>query len=512
MRRHRTKARGAPLPQARSKVSILRTDLRSPSPGVIRALTVAAYALLGSLLAWSRLAGLDNGGYCCDEIRTVVDSVRTDPATILTGTYTPNNHELFSLLGWATSSVFGESEVALRLGAAIPFIVGVVFVAAWLHIRLGALAAVLYVAFATVSPLLLDVSRLARGYGLAFLAMSVMVVAALESVSSGRTLVVAAFWAAGVVGTWTLPHMALTFGAIAVVLLTRPDLRARCLVGGGLSILAVAIWYAPHFDDIRASSSQEYGNPIPTVWLLSAPFDQILAPTLMSLDETLVEPSLGTLIAAAAFAVLVGSSPLLHRWESALILSGGIVGTVIAIWITGTHVVPRFLSFLAVPLLILVATGCAFILERMFSRPAFLRTAVVLAVLVVVVATSAPLLASVPLSRRDSLREAAAVIREHAPESAPVYAYMPYSTDLAFHLGRPVNQMTRSSDPAVVCTSDTTVLVAQPWFWPQAIAPSCAARRGARHYRLMQYARGERVDVWIIPEAGARDFGPRLPS
>ena len=86
---------------------------RSLSPDVIRALTVAAYALLGSLLAWSRLAGLDNGGYCC-EIRTVVDSVRTGPATILTGAYAPNNHELFSLLGWATSSIFGESEVALR--------------------------------------------------------------------------------------------------------------------------------------------------------------------------------------------------------------------------------------------------------------------------------------------------------------------------------------------------------------------------------------------------------------
>ena len=503
MRLHRTTARGSSSPSSTfDGIRVLRA-LRPPSPDVIRALTVAAYALLGSLLAWSRLAGLGNGGYCCDEIRTVVDSVRAGPETILTGAYTPNNHKLFSLLGWATSSVFGESEVALRLGAAIPFIVGAVVVTAWLHVRRGALAALLYLAFATVSPLLLDISRLARGYGLAFLAMSVMVVAALEAVSSGRTWIVAAFWTAGVVGTWTLPTIALAFGATGMVLLTRPSLRARCLVGGGLSILAFAIWYAPHFDDIHASSAQEYGNPIPTVWLLSAPFDQILVPALMSLDETLVDPSLGTLLAAAAFAVLVGSSPLLHRWESALILSGGIVATVIAFWITGTHIVPRFLSFLVVPILILMATGCASILGRVLSRPAFLRTAVVLAVLVVVVATSAPLLASVPLSRRDSLREAAAVIREHAPESAPVYAYMPYSTDLAFHLGRPVNQVTRSADPDVVCTADTAVLVAQPWFWPPRIAPSCARRSGARHFRFTHYARGKRVDVWIIPAASA---------
>jgi hypothetical protein len=467
---------------------------------VIKALTVAAYALFGSLLAWSRLAGLDNGGYCCDEIRTVADSVRTGPTTILTGTYTPNNHELFSLLGWATSSVLGESEIALRLGAAIPFIVGVVVVTAWLHVRVGPLAAVLFLAFATVSPLLLDISRLARGYGLAFLAMSVLTVSALEALRSGRTWAVASFWAAGVLGTWTLPHFAIAFGATGVVLLTRRDLRARCLVGGFLSLLAVVIWYAPHFDDIATNSSQEYGNRIPTAWLLTAPFDQILLPAFTSLDETLVNPSLATLAAAVACAILVASSPMLRERDSALVLCAGVVATVIAFWITGTHVVPRFLSFLLVPLFILMATGCASILERLFTKPARVRTAVLLVVLAVVAATSAPLLASVPLARRDSLREAAALIREQAPISARVYAYMPYSADLAFHLGRPVDQVARSADTAVVCGErTTTVLVAQPWFWPPTTVPPCAARRGTRHYRFDQYARGETTDVWIIP-------------
>jgi len=45
----------------------------------------------------------------------------------------------------------------------------------------------------------------------------------------------------------------------------------------------------------------------------------------------------------------------------------------------------------------------------------------------------------------------------------------------------------------------TTVLVAQPWFWPPPTVPSCATRRGTRHYRFEQYARGEATDVWIIP-------------
>ena len=73
-----------------------------------RVAIASSYAVLGSILLWSRLAGLNNGGFCCDEIATVVNSVRAGPGPILTGPYTPNNHELYSLLGWATSSIFAR--------------------------------------------------------------------------------------------------------------------------------------------------------------------------------------------------------------------------------------------------------------------------------------------------------------------------------------------------------------------------------------------------------------------
>ena len=60
-------------------------------------------------------------------------------------------------------------------------------VTAWLHSRVDALSGVLFLFLATVSPLLLDITRQARGYGLAFLAMSILVVAALEAARDGRT-------------------------------------------------------------------------------------------------------------------------------------------------------------------------------------------------------------------------------------------------------------------------------------------------------------------------------------
>ena len=100
------------------------------------------------------------------------------------------NHQLMALLAWAMSSVTGESEVAFRLLSVVPFVAGVVLVTAWLHRRHGALSGVLFLFLATVSPLLLDITRQARGYGLAFMAMCVVIVAALEASRTGRTWLV----------------------------------------------------------------------------------------------------------------------------------------------------------------------------------------------------------------------------------------------------------------------------------------------------------------------------------
>ena len=408
------------------------------SPAVTRPITVVTYAVLGSILCWSRLVGL-GAGYCCDEIRTVEDYVREGPRTILTGAYIPNNHELFSLLGWATSSVIGESEIALRLWSVLPFLVGVVVVTAWLHIRMGALSALLFLFLATFSPLLADISRMARGYGLAFLAMSVLIVAALELERTGRGLALVGFLAAGVVGSLTLPHFAIAFVATAIALLARRDVRLRVAIGTGLAALVVFAWYAPHLDDIAVSTLGEYGRQIDTAWLITAPIDQTLVPAVTLLDDAFLRPSLASLLWALAFAVLIASSPLLRRTHSALILCSGVVLTVIAFWLTGTYVVPRFLSFLLVPLFVLVATGSASILARVPTRAARLRAIVVIATFGLIALLSTPLLVDISRLPRDSTREAALSIKNLVPAATPVYAHVPYPLDLEFHLGRSVN-------------------------------------------------------------------------
>ena len=219
------------------------------------------YAILGSTLVVTRLVGLQRS-FWTDEVVTVTDYVRPGPREILAGPYIPNNHQLFSVLGWMTSSLVGESEVTLRLLSVIPFLLGVLVVTAWLHQRVGAVSGVLFLFFATASPLLFDLSRQARGYGLAFLAMSVLIVAALEAERTGSTRALVVFFAAGLAGSLTLPNFGLAFIATAVALLAVPSFSRRIVVGIAGSTLVIAAWYAPHVRDLLENSQQENGAQI----------------------------------------------------------------------------------------------------------------------------------------------------------------------------------------------------------------------------------------------------------
>jgi hypothetical protein len=466
-----------------------------------RSLITASYAVLGAALLATRLVGLGRS-YWHDEIVTVADFVRPGPREILSGHYIPNNHELFSILGWATSSLVGESEIALRLWSVLPFLAGVALVTAWLHVRVTPLSGVLFLFLATVSPLLLDLSRQARGYGLAFFAMSVLVVAALETGRTGRTWAIVAVGAAGVVGTCTLPIFGVAFVAIGAVLITDRVLRMRAAITLGASLVVIAAWYAPHVDDLLRSSRQEYGVDIELRWIVTAPVDQILIPALVWIDGVVLFPGLVWIPLVAVAMVLMASSPLLHERAPALVLAAGPVATILALWVTHTRSVPRFLSFLLVPVFILAATGSASILERIRTRPALVRTVLVLTALGVLSASFVVEAARVIRMPREAHKEAVEAIRANGWGAAPVYTYVIHPRDLAFYLGRKPVSGFQPRFVSVVCSRRRPiVLVEQPWVVPPVTFP-CLRRPGVRHYRFEQYTRGDEINVWFVPPPG----------
>ena len=149
--------------------------------------------------------------------------------------------------------------------------------------------------------------------------------------------------------------------------------------------------------------------------------------------------------------------------RTALILCSGVVATRARVLGDRHLVVPRFLSFLLVPLFILVATGSASILARLSTtRPARLRALVVVTTFAAIAVLSAPLLVDVPRLPRDSTSEAAAAIAEQVPPSTPVYAHVAYHHDLAFHLGRPVRSAWTAGEAREVCSCDAARRVCRP--------------------------------------------------
>jgi hypothetical protein len=462
-----------------------------------RSWSVAAYGVLGATLLWSRLAELGHS-FWTDEILMVSQYVRKGPHEILAGPTL--SHELVALLAWATGGITGESEIAFRLWSALPFVAGVVIVTWWLHVRLGALSGVLFLFLATVSPELLDITRQARGYGLAFLAMSVVVVAGLEARRTRRPEAIAAFCVAGVLGTWTLPQAGIAFVVTGAVLLAVSEIRRPVTVGLVLSVAAIVLWYAPHLGAVRSSSQIEDGIRIGFPWVLTAPIDQILLPALLWIDGTVVVAGVVWLPLVLLAAIVAAASPLLRDRVSAWTLCAGVLATIVVLWIGQAYVIPRYLSYLLVPLFVLVATGAASILARAARREAILRAVlcvVVLGVLAVRFVVLAPDVVSLP---REANREAADVVKARASPT-PVLVYARNPQNVGFYLDRPLVDLRGRDVATIVCAQRAPVFyVVQP-FTLAAVDVPCLDRPGVRHSHFRQYARGDETDVWLVPSA-----------
>lgn len=470
------------------------TGLRRPR-SIDTALTWVAYAVLGSILCWTRLVGLDRSLWL-DEIITVENYVREGPRVILAGPYLKNNHELFSMLAWITSSAAGDSEIALRFWSVAPFLAGVALVTAWVHMRVGRLAGVLFLFLATGSPLLLDITPTARGYGLAFLAMSMVVVGALEADRSGRRSWIIALFAGGIIGMWTLPNFAVAFFATIAVLLFNAELRRRVLIGTASSALAAIAWYAPHLDDLAASSGQ--GVEIGLVGLVTSPIDHVLVPALLWYDGVVPAEPLVLFPVAVLALVVMASSPLLGRNRSTAILTSGAVVTMLVLWYLRLPVVPRFLSYLLVPMFVLAASGAASILAPRTTRPPLVRAVVVLSAIGVLAYIFTPAVLEISRFPREANKDAAMLIHAEAPAGARIYPHMAAPRTLAFYLREPLERAPTQSDVRGICASpDPVVLVDQP-FRIQRLRVPCLGRAGVRRYRVEQYARGDEINVWLI--------------
>jgi hypothetical protein len=195
----------------------------------------------------------------------------------------------------------------------------------------------------------------------------------------------------------------------------------------------------------------------------------------------------------------MGSSPLLRARSSALVLCAGPVATVVALWVVQAYVIPRYLSYLLVPLFVLLATGASSILGRLATRGAPVRTVACIALLAVLAVRFAAIAPDVVRLPREANRDAAEVIEREGAPMTPVLAYMRHPTNLEFYLGRPVVDLEPGNVAGMVCGSDRDVFYVMQPFALEDVTVPCLDREGVRHYRFRQYARGGEMNVWLVP-------------
>ena len=381
----------------------------------------------------------------------------------------------------------------------VPFLAGVALVTGWLHARIGTLAGVLFLLLATASPLLLDITRQARGYGLAFLAMGVLVIAALEAVSTPRTGAIVVACAAGFAGTATLPQFGIAFVATgATLLLVLPELRRRTAVGLIVALFALGAWYAPHLGEVGSASQIEDGLRIDTWWLWTAPIDQILLPALIWIDGTALVAGFVWLPLVVLAAAVMAASPLIRSRATAAILLSGPSATIVVLWIARAYLIPRYLSYLLVPLFILLATGAAALL-RQRSRTALVPTVAVLATAVVLTIRFGLLAPDVMRFPREANRDAAEAIHSSEPPQLTVVAHARNPRNIEHYLGRPVTRPEPDALAAAVCGDERRVAYVLQPFALEPVDVPCLTRAGVVRRRFEQYTRGGETVVWIVP-------------
>jgi hypothetical protein len=305
---------------------------------------------------------------------------------------------------------------------------------------------------------------------------------------------------AGVVGAWTLPQLAVAFGATALAVALDRRVRLATIIGLVSSVAAIYAWYAPHAGAVHSASQIPDGVQIDVPWVVTAPIDQILLPALIWIDGTALVAGLVWLPLVVLAAAVVAASPLIRERASALVLSAGAIATILVLWITDAYVIPRYMSFLLAPIFMLVATGAARILGGIAERGGALRAVaclVLFAVLAVRFAVVAPDVVGLP---REANRDVAEVIAQRT--STPVIAYMRHPENLSFYLNRPVHTAEPAALAATVCKRKSAVFyVFQPFALDDVPVP-CLDRTGVEHHRFRQYARGNEMDVWFVPPGG----------
>ena len=467
-----------------------------------QAVALALAAILLSLLVASRLVLLD-AGLWNDEAFTALFFVDQGPDAILRGEYIANDHVLFNLLTWYTIEALGRREVVYRLWSVIPGVLAVAWLAEWIRRRLGSLIALAFLLLIATSPVHLELTVQARGYGLGFAAMSLLLAGAAGRSRGGPTHfgIVAV---AGILGIWTLPVFVLPFLGECAFLFTRPKGRAKTFATvAAVGVVSLA-FYLPLLGAMLASSRQDFGAMAAWSDVFEGPYRDLFSPWIDRF-ATGVPASLG----AAVFWGLAGAGLADLARRDDRLLAGSLVAPLLATYMSlaALHMryVPRFVSYLLLPAALLLATGLV-ALARSAARslPAFLQGiagALVLAAVLGLVADGARLATEWSRMPLETYREALDLARRTGLGNVVVNSRFSagfewYRGGLRLYFPDP------SSLAALLCRRDQRFVFVDYPLYGQPFDATCLEQRGLEPTVLRQRAGGSlgQMSVWTVTD------------
>jgi hypothetical protein len=454
-------------------------------------------------------------------VYTVLTYVQHGPTAIASGPYSTNNHILFSLLSWATTELLGHSEAVYRLWSVVPAFLAVVALCAWAWRRLGPPTAAAFAVLAALSPMHFEYMRDARGYGLALLAASLMLIAA-DALGRGRGRVaLGGFVGAALAGIYTFPPFLLGFLGEAGTLATRRGLRQRALLAAAVTGAVSLALYSPVLGDLFNSSGQEHGRQLPWHAPLSAPVRELLAPSVALLLSTDAETAQALLMGGDAEAwswiVAVGLIGLLAlgiwrlRKRGEGLLAGLLVVPVVTSYallaIGRFYVEPRFQSYLLLHVLVLAAVGLTEL--GSYLRWPRVRQVAVAGALVIAVIGAARIIdlsttrAELP---KENLERVGEVVNGTRIGRVLTDSLRP--TGLEYYIDAPLQSPAPDDLQRDLCDgARPLVFVSHPWFRkpgdPPAADTDCLQARGAVRVRVAQSGRGRFIDVWVLSGAAS---------
>lgn len=466
------------------------------------------FVILGSLaalLVWSRLSGLSMS-FWHDEVYTVVHYAGRGPSRIFSADYIPNNHVLFSLLSWGTTRLVGTSEIAYRFWGVAPAIAATGWVSWWALRRFGPFAGGTVLLLMCVSPVLFLVTREARGYGIALLAMSGLVVHGDSALRDPEAAKVWPFIVSGTLGLLTLPVFVLPFLFCAIPLIAARPLMRRTLIGVSVSGLVALAWYAPMLMQILQHSSQQFGAPVRWHSSVTMSPDRLvfhIARLLLPGDLTIPpphnpqDPIAFLFIVHAIFWSLIVIT-FVRLWRSSRstlwLLALPIVGTYGTLAVMGAWVSFRHVSYLSIPWFVMLGIGVTG-LVGMASKIRYVFIAGLATLAIWIILSFYPVAETAMQTPLENFKEAGRTVNRSGLDRVVSNSVRP--DGLQYYTHRPLELLNATELEELFCGEEVGYVFIDHQFKSDVVDTTCLQVSGERGITVDQRARGQ-ITVWIV--------------